>query len=497
MDWLSHVISLCAASLVYLLLQRWLQRKRAPPGTRLPPGPPGLPFVGHLQFAAKDFHCNQAIKWAKQYGPVYRIKTGSTDVVIINDFRRIRKYLAKKELMARPRNWLFNEGDACSISTLSGEPWAENRRFCMQVLGDVGYGKAPMVEQIKEECRGFVEQISKTSGAPILINTRLVSTVSSNIATFVYGTRHAYGNPHRLHMEKMLMEVLEAIGTGSVVAFLPLFVRKLLRKIPSTRRNAIASRVKKFVQYTQTQVEQHKKSMDDNHNRDLIDGYLKKIQEHENDPTSYFKPRTLVFNVLTLFIGGSGTVAVTLQWHFLNFADKPHTVQARVQKEIDDAVGTERQPTWEDRHRMPYTMACIWEMNRWKIVSPLGMPRGVLEDTLFDEFYIPSGTTVVPNLWAVHHDPRMWKEPSKFDPSRFLREDGSLAHPKPDYFIPFSFGKRMCPGEVIAHVEIFLYITCVLQKYRILPEGEEVNKINSVNICIEELDHCKLKFIPR
>ncbi|KAL1473726.1 hypothetical protein MTO96_021838 [Rhipicephalus appendiculatus] len=149
MDWLTIVGSLLVAPLLYLLLQRWLCKKRLPPGTRLPPGPPGLPFVGHLQFASKDFHCNQAIKWAKQYGPVYRIKTGSTDVVIISDFQLIKKYLPRKELMNRPQNWFFKEGDYGGVAAYDGEEWAENRKFCMQVLRDLGYGKTSMEEHIK------------------------------------------------------------------------------------------------------------------------------------------------------------------------------------------------------------------------------------------------------------------------------------------------------------------------------------------------------------
>ncbi|XP_072143618.1 cytochrome P450 2A11-like [Dermacentor andersoni] len=298
-------------------------------------------------------------------------------------------------------------------------------------------------------------------------------------------------------MDKMLLDVFEAIGHGSTIEFLPMFVRQLLRKLPSTRRSAMASKVKTFIQYTKGQIEEHKQSLDNYSNRDFIDGYLKKIKEHEKEPESNFTPSYLVGSAMALFFGGSGTVTVALQWHFLNFADKPDTVQARVQEEIDRVVGRERQPTWEDRKKMHYTMACIWEMNRWKTVSPLGVPRCVLEDTVFDEFYIPSGTTVVPNLWAVHNDPKLWKEPSKFDPSRFIGEDGSLVQPKPEYLIPFSVGKRMCPGEKLSMVEMFLYITYVLQKYRVLPEGDKMERFNSIDVCIEELDHYRLRFVPR
>ncbi|KAH7954347.1 hypothetical protein HPB49_017898 [Dermacentor silvarum] len=245
------------------------------------------------------------------------------------------------------------------------------------------------------------------------------------------------------------------------------------------------------------QIEEHRATLDEHFNRDFIDGYLKKTKEHDADPDLNFQERYLLGNLLSFFIAGSNTVAVTLQWHVLNLADKPDTVQARIRREIDEVVGKERQPAWEDRNKMPYTMACIWEMYRWKTVSPLGVPRSAGEDTFFDEYYIPKGTTVCPNVWAVHNDPAFWKEPFKFDPGRFLREDGSLIQPKPEYLIPFSIGKRMCPGEVLASVEIFLYLTSMLQKYFVLPEGDKIHGLDSIDIPLVELNKYKVRFVPR
>ncbi|KAK8773496.1 hypothetical protein V5799_011978, partial [Amblyomma americanum] len=66
---------------------------------------------------------------------------------------------------------------------------------------------------------------------------------------------------------------------------------------------------------------------------------------------------------------------MTIHWHLLNCADKPYTVQRSIQKEVDDVIGRERQPRWEDNKKMPYTMATIWEMYRWRTVAPLSIPR--------------------------------------------------------------------------------------------------------------------------
>lgn len=93
-------------------------------------------------------------------------------------------------------------------------------------------------------------------------------------------------------------------------------------------------------------------------------------------PHSRSAARFLVGNVINLFVAGSHTVAVAIHWHMLHLANNSDTWQVRLQREIDDVVGRERQPTWEDRNKMPFTMACMWEMQRWKPSALTGVPRG-------------------------------------------------------------------------------------------------------------------------
>ncbi|KAH7968635.1 hypothetical protein HPB52_010464 [Rhipicephalus sanguineus] len=337
----------------------------------------------------------------------------------------------------------------------------------------------------------MIEKIDDVKGAPIALQDYLLTSTSNNISALVYGNRYPFDHPRRRFLDSLLSDLFRAIRAGSLVEFVPPFLLEVVSKLPSTRQTAIVSKL------WDQQIKEHERTLDEHVNRDFIDGYLKKINESKADPNSNFKHNYLLGNLLSFFIAGSNTVAVTLQWHVLNLADKPDTVQSRIRREIDQVAGRERPPAWEDRNKMPYTMACIWEMYRWKTVSPLGVPRSAGEDTFFDNYYIPRGTTISPNVWAVHNDPTLWKEPSKFDPARFLREDGSLIQPKPEFLIPFSIGKRMCPGENLASVEIFLYLTSLVQKYRIIPEGDKIHGLDSIDIPLVELNKHKVRFVHR
>ncbi|XP_049269958.1 cytochrome P450 1A1-like [Rhipicephalus sanguineus] len=102
-------------------------------------------------------------------------------------------------------------------------------------------------------------------------------------------------------------------------------------------------------------------------------------------------------------------------------------------------------------------------------MMPLGVPKRACQDVVIGEYFIPEDATVVTNVWALHNDPAIWKHPDKFDPARFLKSDGSLSQEKLQRVIPFSVGRRMCPGEIFASVEIHVYLTSILQIYRVVP----------------------------
>ncbi|KAM7291376.1 cytochrome P450 2J4, partial [Ixodes scapularis] len=188
--------------------------------------------------------------------------------------------------------------------------------------------------------------------------------------------------------------------------------------------------------------ESHEQALEDVHREsresNFIDGYLRRISEHKEDPDTSFNMPNLIGNVLTVFAAASQTTHTTVLWSLLNMADKANTVQRKVQEEIDRVTGCSRAAAWSDRHDMPYTMATVWEMYRWRTVVLMGVPREADEDVIVQGYLIPSGTVVMANIWAVHMDPDLWEAPEEFRPERFLSKDGSRLIDKPDWLVPFS-----------------------------------------------------------
>ncbi|CAN8022318.1 unnamed protein product [Ixodes persulcatus] len=394
-------------------------------------------------------------------------------MVVLSDFERTKKYLNKKEILYRPDTWMFKQTTFTGVGVMNGQKWQDNRRFCLHGLRDVGFGKTSMQDTIREESGYLVENILATKGQPIDFEEFIYPTVSNNITTLVFGTRYAYDDPRRHYLDEHMKHFNHLLHKSYIIGYLPPWLQRIATLFPSMRDGAIKEASEKLSSFIRERIREHKETLEPSYNRDFIDFYLKRVIETQDQADSNFKEIYLIGNIFSFFTAGSSTVALVLVKHMLNLSMKADTLQARLQKEIDDVVGRERAPTWEDRLRMPFTMAVIWEMHRWSPAGSLSAPRAAAEDTYIDDYFVPQGSVVTSNVWAIHRDPKDWKNPDQFDPSRFLTPDGTQLINKTEILIPFSIGRRDCPGDVMASVSIFLLLTSLMQKFRVrLQEGQ-------------------------
>lgn len=204
--------------------------------------------------------------------------------------------------------------------------------------------------------------------------------------------------------------------------------------------------------------------------RDLVDAYIVQQKKHEKDgKENYFSDQQLVQIMSDIFSAGLETVTSTIEWSIL-FLILNTNCQELIQQEIDRVIGRERLPQLEDLASMPYTEATIYEVLRRSNVVALGNAHATLDDASIGGYRIPKGTQVLPNLYGIHMNPKLWNQPDRFDPSRFIVNEKAK---KPDYFIPFSVGRRMCLGDVLAKMEVFLFLVGLLQKYDLSVADED------------------------
>ena len=142
--------------------------------------------------------------------------------------------------------------------------------------------------------------------------------------------------------------------------------------------------------------------------------------------------------------------------------------------EIVNAIGTDRHPTLSDRPRLPLLRATIQETLRLASLTPLGNPHKTTKDvTIQGDKHIPKGTTVMFNLWNIHHNEENWKNPLEFQPRRWLDAEGKYVPGMHTSFLPFSAGRRVCLGESLAKVELFMFLSRLMRDFKIHPNTDE------------------------
>ncbi|OXB82429.1 UNVERIFIED_CONTAM: hypothetical protein H355_000687 [Colinus virginianus] len=151
----------------------------------------------------------------------------------------------------------------------------------------------------------------------------------------------------------------------------------------------------------------------------------------------------------------------------------------KVQKELDAVLGSSHQINYEDRKKLPYTNAVIHEIIRFSSIILITIPRQAVKDTTMLGYQVPKGTIIMANIDSTLFDPEYWETPHQFNPHHFLDKDGNFVIR--EAFLAFSAGHRVCLGEVMAKMELFIIFCSLLQTFKFIPpEGDKEINLNFV-----------------
>ncbi|XP_015919927.1 cytochrome P450 2J6 [Parasteatoda tepidariorum] len=482
-------IGLLVLIIVYLIT--YLIKKQS---KNLPPGPYGLPIVGYLPFMAERPYL-QFIELSKKYGNIFSINLGYRRLVVLNSADVIKQALLKSEFLSRPPYGAFTTFKKESpFFTSPIHVWQEQRKFVVQSMKDLGLGKSKIEEHVKDEICAFVEVLKSHKGKTMNLKVPLAPSMSNNISALVFGQRYQYDHPDRIRLDQNAEDINKHLGQTGLLQLFP-----WMRYIPFVKGqqykeaySAFESTQNLFSKY----IEEHKKTLDSQNIRDYVDRYLLEMDSRKrNDPKTTFNETTLVDSSMDLFGAGSETVFTSILWCVYIMATY-QDIQKRVQKEIMDVIGPDRMAELLDQKSMPFAHATIMEVLRWITIVPLNLLHYTTVDTTLGDYFIPRDTAVIANFWAVHHDPKYWNDPDVFKPERFLSEDGKSVVKPPNY-MPFSLGKRVCPGETMAYMELFLYFVTILQKFDIVfPDGFKPTFDSHPGLTLRPNDY-EIRFLSR
>uniref|UniRef100_A0A671PSR2 Cytochrome P450 2J6-like n=1 Tax=Sinocyclocheilus anshuiensis TaxID=1608454 RepID=A0A671PSR2_9TELE len=427
---------------VFLLIR--IQRPK-----NFPPGPPPLPLFGnllHVNMAnpLKDFE-----RFAEQYGKIFSLYTGSRPAVFLNSFEVIKEALVTKaqDFSGRPQDFMINHLSENKGVVLAdyGPCWKDHRRFALMTLRNFGLGKQSMEERILEEISHLVADLDKNAGGTVNPQNMFHNVASNVIGLVLFGSRFDYNNKFLQQYIKIITEISKIINGpwNMIYDTLP-----LLRILPLPFKKAF-DHAKKLKNMNLCLINEHKSTRVPGEPRDLIDCYLDELNKRKNDGSTFSEDQLIIY-ILDLHFAGTDTTSNTFFTAFLYLMTHPE-IQAKCQKEIDEVLEGKDHASYEDRHNMPYTLAVIHEVQRVANTVPLGVFHCTTKDTMLMGYSIPKGTVIITNLTTILKEEGQWKFPHEFNPDNFLNEQGQFE--KPEAFIPFSTGPRVCLGEGLARME--------------------------------------------
>lgn len=465
-------------SLVYLILKRQIKN--------LPPSPPvsSIPIFGHL-FSLGKHPQETLLKWCQtRQSDIIHCYFGQKLVIVLNNYSLIKEAFLDDNYSARAQPFIFEEHfHGKGLTYADGTRWLIHRRFAMDTLKKFGMGKVFLQDTILDELEDIFHLIDQQKEQPLNIKGLLTHGLSNIICGFAFGERFSHDNKEFHHIVGLIEECFTLGSHDSWITVFP-----LLRFIPmkSLRGNykQFSKNFKEIFTFAKQLVENHNEYLNENDDtRDYIDEFLRQANRDKlsNKINSTFDMDQLITSITNLFIGGTETTSTTLRWAFIYMIENPQILE-KVQQEIDEYIENTNHQTMiqmTDKQFLPYTNATILEIQRCGNIATLGgstMHRN-LQATTLNNYYIPKDSYIAANFYAVHVDEKYFPDPTRFDPTRFLSSDLKSVQ-RPNGFIPFSIGKKSCPGESLANMELFLFFSNFIRRYNFHVHDQE-KQINS------------------
>jgi cytochrome P450 len=163
--------------------------------------------------------------------------------------------------------------------------------------------------------------------------------------------------------------------------------------------------------------------------------------------------------------GGTDTTATAIEWGIAQLIANPE-VQEKLYKEIKLTVG-DRKVDEKDADNMPYLQAVVKELLRKHPPTYFLLTHAATEPTTLAGYDIPTDVNVDFFSPAISEDPKLWSDPEKFDPERFVsgKEDADITGVTGVKMMPFGVGRRICPGLGMATVHVHLILARMVQEF--------------------------------
>ncbi|KMZ71795.1 hypothetical protein ZOSMA_175G00380 [Zostera marina] len=404
-----------------------------------PPSPPSLPIIGHLHLFKKPLHRSLA-KLSVLHGPIILLRFGYRSVLHVSSASIAEECFTVKDIIFANRPRLLAGKHLGYDHTIIawanyGPYWRNLRRIFASEIFSTHSLQASSYIRI-EEIRSFIKQLHKihlgssSRFARVEFKPKLFTLMLGIIKRGVTGDNHQCYEVEEEHTKKqeakiffdIVEETFVLSGASNISDYLP--IPPLLMKLAGledkfinikNRRSAILDQIIENHQRNKTMNQGSTDEGDKSENRTPVLDVMLSLQK--KDP-EYYTDDVIKGVFMSLIAAGTDTSAVTIEWAMALLLNNPEVLKI-AREEMDEKVGQNR-----------------------------------------------LGTMLLVNAWAIHRDEKLWKEPLKVKPERFLTQDfgsGEACRNKSLKMLPFGVGRRRCPGEALALKMIGLTLASLIQ----------------------------------
>ncbi|XP_072939445.1 probable cytochrome P450 304a1 [Epargyreus clarus] len=469
--------------LIILLLVRLYKDAYKKPVENFPPGPPSLPIWGaYFIIILKELNNlgGAMRKLADEYKTkVVGMYLGAFPSVVVDDPTLIKEVLNREEfdgrmdiIVGRLRGFWKRLG----IFFTDDYFWHVQRRFSLRYMRDYGFGRrcGTLESVVDQEIKEMIDMVTSGPKYPIekeIVKGDLILLPEFFVVPFLNGLLHVFGRMtlprseyHTLWHLARRATVFQSSSNdfGGALSLTP-WLKEI---IPKWSGFAGLKSGNEGIRDLMTKlVEEALATYEESHDRHFLDVYIRKMKDEiKSNKRTTFSVDQLVLICVDYAFPTATAVEHTLAFLVERVLLQPE-IQDKLHEEIDRVVGRGRAPTLDDRHKMPYTEACIREMMRYEPLVPLGVPHRATTNTKLGGYNIPENTLVSVNYTSLHFDKGIWTDPENFRPERYI-ENGKLKVSN-DKSLPFGAGRRLCAGETYARQTMFQVFAAFMQAFHI------------------------------
>ncbi|KAF7343505.1 Cytochrome P450 [Mycena sanguinolenta] len=460
-----------------------LRRRRTPP---LPPGPRGLPIVGNILDVPTSNPWLNFAKLGEIWGEISSLTVLGQTMIIVNSLEIAEDLLDTHGVNFSDRPVMAMAGELMGFkNTLPlvqyGDRVKEERKLFHQLFGNSTSIITQFGPLLRSEVHKFLQSLLGKPEDPLKLIERMTGAITLRIA---YGYNIDPNSEQDVFLEMFNTSVSNFSRATAPGAF-------LVDIIPSRESNIVDYG---SFQLNTWQVCYWPEWLPGGGFHTIAKEWSRQLHVTVDTSFEYVKEQIATGNVepsfaanlleeglheeylikwaaITIQGGGADTSAAQIKAFLLAMSLYPE-VQAAAQGEIDAVIGTDSLPDISDRERLPYVNALCKEVLRFHVSVPTGVPHRAREDLIYDRgegatpALIPKDSLIIANTWKMAHDPEIYANPMIFDPTRFLETNGKGAELDPTKIL-FGFGRRICPGRLLAETILFLTCSAILSVFNI------------------------------